>query len=191
MNLKSLFLIFLNISLINSIALRNNDFFTMEIRNLIKKINRLSLSKSNEVLMNILLERLKYYIINHDISRPDLPKEKYKNIIQMKANFTSDEDGTYDLYSHEKIEFDRGFHASFETKYDPYNENEIINLVYKLSLMTDNKVYLGIYAGDPEFSFYFDDYELANAICILFNQISMWDWRIKQEIVNIYYKEFA
>lgn len=191
MNLKSLFLIFLNISLINSIALRNNDFFTMEIRNLIKKINRLSLSKSNEVLMNILLERLKYYILNHDISRPELPKEKYKNIIQMKANFTSDEDGTYDLYSHEKIEFDRGFHASFETKYDAYNENEIITLVYKLSLMTDNKVYLGIYAGDPEFSFYFEDYELANAICILFNQISMWDWRIKQEIVNIYYKEFA
>ena len=110
--------------------------------------------------------------------------------IQMKANFTSDEDGTYDLYSHEKIEFDRGFHASFETKYDPYNENEIINLVYKLSLMTDNKVYLGIYAGDPEFSFYFEDYELANTIGILFNQISIWNWRKSREILNKFCGEY-
>ena len=48
--------------------------------------------------------------------------------------------------------------------------------------MTDNGVYLGIFEWDDEFSFNFDDYELANVICIIFSQYSMWEWIIKKQI---------
>ena len=191
MSQKLLFLIILNISIINSINIKNNDFFTPEIKNLIKIIDRLSRNKNNEAIMKNLLQKFKRYILNHDIKRPEAPIEKYKNITLMKANFTIDNDGTYDLYTHDIVEFDKGYQASFETKYDFYTENDYIKLVYKLSLMTDNEVYLGVFEGDDEFSFHFDDYELANVICILFNQYSMLDWKTKKQIKNPYFKEFS
>ena len=56
--------------------------------------------------------------------------------------------------------------------------------------MSDNNVYLGVWEGDAEFSFYFEDFDLANAVSILFNQYSIWDWSEMQSIDNKFHKEY-
>ena len=188
-----LFIIFISISFINSIRLIDNDFFEPEIKKLIRKIYRLSISKDNEVFMNILIERLRKYILNHELDeeRPEAPRENYKNIGYIKGNFTVDEDGTYDMITHEIIEFDRGYQVSFEREHDDYSSEEYDYLAYKMSIMSDNHAYLGVYGALPELSFNFDDLELAKVIGILFNQISIWDWSRKEEIINEYVKEYS
>ena len=191
MSPKILFFLFLNISLISSIRLKDNDFFTSEMKNLVHKIYRLSKSKTNVILMDILKERLKYLILNHDIDRADAPKEKYKNIQERKTNFTTSVDGTYNLYTYDSIAFDRGYQASFETKIDDYTDEDYENLTYRLSMMTDNNVYLGVWEGVEEFSFHFDDLELATVICLIYNQESLWDWARSESIDNPYFTEFS
>jgi hypothetical protein len=183
-------LLLINIQLISSTRLADNDFFTIEARNLVKKINRLSVSLENEPILNILLKRFKEYIFNHEIDRPGVPKEKYNNLTLLKYNFTKDDDGTYDIYSHENIYLYEGYQVSFETTYDDYTSKDYDEICYKLSLMSDNTVYLGVWEGDAEFSFYFEDFDLANAVSILFNQYSIWDWSKMQSIDNKFHKEY-
>ena len=183
-------LLLINIQLISSTRLADNDFFTIEARNLVKKINRLSVSLENEPILNILLKRFKEYIFNHEIDRPGVPKEKYNNLTLFKYNFTKDDDGTYDIYSHENIYLYEGYQVSFETTYDDYTSKDYDEICYKLSLMSDNTVYLGVWEGDAEFSFYFEDFDLANAVSILFNQYSIWDWSKMQSIDNKFHKEY-
>ena len=193
MQIKDIFILILlliNIQIISSIRLADNDFFTIEARNLVKKINRLSVSLENEPILNILLKRFKEYIFNHEIDRPSVPKEKYNNLTLFKYNFTKDDDGTYDLYSHENIYLYEGYQVSFETTYDDYTSKDYDEICYKLSLMSDNTVYLGVWGGDAEFSFYFEDFDLANAVSILFNQYSIWDWSEMDSIDNKFHKEY-
>ena len=191
MSSKILIFLLLNISIINSIRLKDNDFFTPEMRNLVHKIYRLSKSRTNMVLMDILKERLLKLIMSRDIVREDAPKDKYKNIQQRKTNFTTVVDGTYNLYTYNNVNFDRGYQASFETKVDDYTDEDYEMLTYKLSLMTDNGVYLGVWEGVEEFSFHFDDIELATVICLIYNQESLWDWARGRSIDNPYFTEFS
>ena len=144
------------------------------------------------ILGSWLLKRLRYYILHHDLEteRPEINRETFKDIIDIKANFTVDEDGTYDILSHEKLIFDRGYQVSFEREYDSYSTKDYDELVYKMSLLSDNHAYLGVYEASPEISFHFDDYDLANVIGILFNQKAIWDWSVNAEIANPYLKEF-
>ena len=190
MSFKYFFIFFLfDISIISSINLKDNDFFSQEIYYLIKKINRFSMSTNNEEYMNILIEKLKRYIFSHNIERPDNPKSKYNKVREKIFNFKEIVDGTYDLYSHEIMHFNNGYQVSFETFYDSYTDEEYEEIVYKMSLMSDNSCYIGVYGSKPEISFYFENYELANVIAILFNQISIWDWRKDREIFNKFHKE--
>ena len=55
--------------------------------------------------------------------------------------------------------------------------------------MSDNHIYLGVYNSIPEMSFYFQDFELANVISIIFNQKSIWDWFNNDEIINQFHEE--
>ena len=59
-----------------------------------------------------------------------------------------------------------------------------------MSLMSDNHVYIGVWATGIELSFHFDDFELANALSILYNQMAIWDWGTEEEIDNPYYSEY-
>ena len=188
-----LILFLLSISFIYSIKLNDNDFFNSEMRNLVRKIHRFSSDPKNEVFMRLLMERLYKYIIEHELDkeRPEVPKSIYANISVLRDNFTATNDGTYDLYTHEIIEFDRGYQVSFERMYMNYTNEDISNISYHLSLISDNHLYLGVYDSSPEFSFYFQDYDLANVIGIIFNQISIWDWSINKEIPNIYCNEIS
>ena len=174
---------------INSIKLNDNDFFEPKYRNLVRKIDRLSKNKSmdeiSRIIFDSMVEKLHNYILTRDIERKEVDRSIYEDIYYIKndtKNIT--EDGTYDLFTKEKVSFDRGYQVSFETDYDELNKTEYEILAYKMSLMSDNNVYLGVYENTPELSFHFEDIELANVLGIVFDQISIWDWSISAQIFN-------
>ena len=185
-----LFLLILNICIINSIRLIDNDFFTPEMKNLIRKINRLSFSTDNKTLMFILVRRLDNLIKSRIYERDEVPRDKYNDIGERKKSIEKVDYGTYDIYSQEDVSFDRGYQVSFETSYDDYDSEEFDEIAYKMSLMTDNHIYIGIWSTGVELSFHVDDFELANVLCILYNQIAMYDWSVRDDINNQYYTEF-
>ena len=182
-----------SLTYINSIKLNDNDFFEPKYRNLVRKIDRLSKNKYmdeiSRIIFDSMVEKLHNYILTRDIERKEVDRSKYEDIYYRKndtKNIT--EDGTYDLFTKEKVSFDRGYQVSFETDYDQLNKTEYEILAYKMSLMSDNNVYLGVYENTPELSFHFEDIELANVLGIVFDQISIWDWSISEQIYN-YYRE--
>ena len=185
-----LFILILNICIINSTRLIDNDFFTPEMKNLVRKINRLSVSADNENLMFILVKRLSNLIKSRKYERDEVPRDKYNDIGERKNSVEKDEYGTYDIYSQENVFFDRGYQVSFETLFDDYTPEEFDEITYRMSLMTDNHVYIGIWATGVELSFHVDDFELANVLCILYNQMAMFDWSVYDEINNPYFKEY-
>jgi hypothetical protein len=166
-----------------------NDFFTKEMQHLVKKINNMAISGINIIYIYPLIGKLRRYIFSRKIHRPEAPKEKYRNLKVNKDNFTKKEDGTYDMHSGEKISFNSGYQISFETNFDSYSNKEYDEIAYKMSLMSDNHIYLGVYNSIPEMSFHFNDFELANVLSIIFNQTSIWDWKKNDEIRNVYYKD--
>ena len=183
-----LFFFFCFFSFINTIKINDNDFFTQQIRNLVRKIDRISKNNQDEKIMNILIEKLRDYIFTHDIKREGAERSKYENIRNISQNVSDDtDDGTYDIYTKEKVSFDRGYQVSFETSYDNYTDDEFEDIAYKMSLLSDNSAYQGVYSLNPELSFHFDDLELASVLGTLFNQISIWDWSIMDERFNEYF----
>ena len=185
-----LFILILNIYIINSTRLIDNNFFTPEMKNLVRKINRLSVSADNETLMFILVKRLSNLIKSRKYERDEVPRDKYNDIGERKNSVEKDEYGTYDIYSQENVFFDRGYQVSFETLFDDYTPEEFDEITYRMSLMTDNHVYIGIWATGVELSFHVDDFELANVLCILYNQMAMYDWSTGDDINNPYFKEY-
>jgi len=166
-----------------------NDFFTSEMLILIRKIHKISISELNSIYIYPLIKKVRRYIFSRKIKRYEAPKERYLNLKNKKENFKKKEDGTYDIHTHEKISFNSGYQVSFEKKNDNYSSMEYDEIAYKLSLMSDNKVYLGVYGSIPEISFHFEDIELANVVSIIFNQICIWSWKDNDEIKNRYCKE--
>ena len=168
---------------------KRNDFFTNEMIYLIRKINHLSKSKDNKYYIMPLIWKLRRIIFSRKINRKEAPLEKYHNLKEKKHHFKKREDGTYDMHSNKKINFNKGFQVSFETNFDSYSHKEYDEIAYKMSLMSDNHFYLGVYDSTPEMSFYFHDFELANVISIIFNQKSIWDWVNNDEIINQFHEE--
>ena len=176
----------------NEIKLSNPKkyhFFNNQMNYIIKRINIMSLSGYEFWRIYPLILKLRRYFFSRNIYSSDLSKKKYCNLKRKKEIFTEKEDGTYDMHSHKKVSFNKGYQVSFETNYDNYSDSEYDEIAYKMSLISDNHIYLGVYNSTPEMSFYFNDYELANAISILFNQTSIWDWSKMDEIKNEYYRE--
>ncbi len=183
-----LYFFFCLFSSFNTIKINDNDFFTQQIRNLVRKIDRISKNSQDEKVMNILIEKLREYIFTHDIERKGAERSKYDNIRNISQNVSDiTEDGTYDIYTKEAVNFDRGYQVSFETLYDTYTDEEFEDIAYKMSLLSDNSAYQGVYSSNPELSFHFDDLELATVLGIVFNQISIWDWSILDERFNEYF----
>ena len=167
---------------------KSNSFFTKEMHQIIKRINLISKSDINNIYIYPLIGQLRRYILSCKIKRPAL-KERFHHLRRNKENFEAKEDGTYDIDSQKKISFNSGYQVSFETKSDSYSNEEYEEIAYKMALMSDNRVYLGVYDSTSEISFHFNDLELAKALSIVFNQYSIWDWSKNDEIRNSYYKE--
>ena len=171
---------------ISAMRYKDNPFFTQEARRLIEKMYLLSFHTENKDLLFILADRFKKYIFNH--IRPDIPKDRYNNLKELKAKFELDnlDNGTYDLYSRKLVQFERGYQCSFETIVELRDE-EFRNHCYAVSMMTDEYYYLGVWDKSKEISFHFDDLELAYVSAIIFNQYSFYDWTNKKEIKNAFY----
>ena len=137
--------------------------------------------------MEKLVEKLRIFIFTHDIKREGVDRSNFNGIIQKRNEMNKTDDGTYNLYTKEAVTFDRGYQVSFQTEWDPYNDTEYEDIAYKMSLLSDNSAYIGVFSHIPEISFHFDDIELANTLSILFDQFSIWDWSISGEIVNPYF----
>ena len=174
---------------INIHNIKKNDFFTNEMIYLIEKIHYLSKSKQNKNYIMPLIWKLRRIIFSRKINRKEAPKEKYFNLKEIKYHFKKREDGTYDMHSNKKNNFYKGYQVSFETIYDSYSNKEYDEIAYKMSLMSDNHIYLGVYNSIPEMSFYFQDFELANVVSIIFNQKSIWDWFNNDEIINQFHED--
>ena len=168
--------------------IRKNDFYTNEMIYLIKKINNLSKSQNNKYYIMPLIWKLKRIIFSRKITKNETSKEKYHNLKEKKYSFKKREDGTYYFHLNKKINFKKGYQVSFETLYDSYSHKEYDEIAYKMSLMSDNHIYLGVYDSKPEMSFYFYDFEIANVISIIFNQKSIWDWSNNDEIINQFHE---
>ena len=112
--------------------------------------------------------------------------EEYENITILRNNFSKEENGVYEFFTKEKVVFDKGYQVSFENPNDTYSDEEYIDLCFKMSLISDYNLYLSIYDNISRFSFYFDDYEIANTLGLAFNQSYIYDWSTNTEIGNNY-----
>ena len=188
MNYKlSLYYLIIFATFINALKINDNDFFTQKAKNLIRKIDRLSKNKDDQKILEIMVEKFRNYIFTNDIHREGVDREKYNGIKNKRDEMKILDDGTYNLNTQELVKFDRGYSISFETSYETYTDTEYEDIAYKMSLLRDNNVYLGVYSSVPELSFYFEDLELANVLAIVFNQYSIWDWSASDEILNEYF----
>ena len=139
--------------------------------------------------MDILVDKFNEFIFTHDIEREGIDRNDFDNMMEKRDNISHEVGaGTFDINTKEAVSFDRGYQVSFQTEWDIYNSTEYDDIVYKMSLMSDNKAYLGVYDNKPEISFHFDDIELANALAVRFDQYSIWDWSVLDEILNPHFK---
>ena len=116
-------------------------------------------STDDQKILEIMVEKFRNYIFTNDIHREGVDREKYNGIKNKRDEMKILDDGTYNLNTQELVKFDRGYSISFETSYDSYTDTEYEDIAYKMSLLSDNNVYLGVYSSVPELSFYFEDLE--------------------------------
>ena len=185
-----LILLLFNISIINSKRLQDIDYLSPEGINLIRKINRLLTSPEDEHLVRNLVRRFRKYLLNYyknlTGTNEESLLEEYENITILRNNFSKEENGVYEFFTKEKVVFDKGYQVSFENPNDTYSDEEYIDLCFKMSLISDYNLYLSIYDNISRFSFYFDDYEIANTLGLAFNQSYIYDWSTNTEIGNNY-----
>ena len=185
-----LILLLFNISIINSKRLQDIDYLSPEGINLIRKINRLLTSPGDEHLIRNLARRFRKYLLNYyknlTGTNEESLLEEYENITILRNNFSKEENGVYEFFTKEKVVFDKGYQVSFENPNDTYSDEEYIDLCFKMSLISDYNLYLSIYDNISRFSFYFDDYEIANTLGLAFNQSYIYDWSTNTEIGNNY-----
>ena len=185
-----LILLLFNISIINSKRLQDIDYLSPEGINLIRKINRLLISPGDEHLIRNLARRFRKYLLNYyknlTGTNEESLLEEYENITILRNNFSKEENGVYEFFTKEKVVFDKGYQVSFENPNDTYSDEEYIDLCFKMSLISDYNLYLSIYDNISRFSFYFDDYEIANTLGLAFNQSYIYDWSTNTEIGNNY-----
>ena len=127
-------------------------------------------------------------IANTTMPSTTIKKEDYKNTKSELRKIKNYDDGTYNFITKEEINYEKGFHVSFETKsryYEIYySDEEYDNIVFKIASLLGVNADLGVYNKNPQISFYIEDKELALSIAALFNQESIWDWSQNKIILN-------
>lgn len=112
-----------------------------------------------------------------------------KNYLRMLSSFKGLPDGTYDA-NKKPVQFRSGYQVTFHQSGIKYSMQEYDFLTDKIAILTNSKVYIGVY-GKPEVSFHCKDRTLAIQIAEQYNQYSIWDWSIDEEILNIHYDPSA
>ena len=123
-----------------------------------------------------------------NINNGQLGKE-YRDKLE---NLKGKEDGTYNLDTGEKVEFNGvGYNVSFQQTTDNYTNKQYYDKITECREMCDGNVYGGVFGGVPEISFYTKDLDVAIKIMKKYNQHSIWDNSIGDVIMNEDYDEKA
>lgn len=111
-------------------------------------------------------------------------QSEHKSAI-VKLSDKSYNDGTYDVSTLKPVDFKDGFQVTFCQIGDDYSDEEYSKLVNEFyDLSTDRKTYAGKFGGAPEVSFHFANREDAVRMAKKYNQISVWDWSMMDEITT-------
>ena len=112
-------------------------------------------------------------------------------LIEKWAKRENLEDGTYSFHQNgqggvafKKVSFDKGYQVSFVNPKNRNNQKAFWSGFKLMKNVTKNgTAYLGVYQGETELSFHFDDLSLAHHTACVFEQISIWDWENMREIL--------
>lgn len=167
----------------------HTNFFDSYSKELLTKMTVLSKSINNFPFLTVEGQFLKNYILTHEYKMPGVSRDDFKNIQEQIKKFVGKPDGTYDLLTGEIVTFDSGYQTTFVTYFDKYTDKEFDEMVYKFAIMTNGMAYLGVWENTPEISFLFEDYEVAMAIAVSFNQMTVWDWKNNEIINNLFFKQ--
>lgn len=116
-------------------------------------------------------------------------RENFYNFKNKMKGVGVKEEGTFDVDTKERINYNQGYQVSFETNNDNYTSTQYDEISYRLSLNTDGKAYMGVWGGSIEASFFFRDRNFAKIIASAFNQIASYDWEKDNDINNIYFEK--
>ena len=127
-------------------------------------------------------------IANTTMPTTTIKKDDYKDIkkkFEVMKNFS---DGTYNFITQELISYNDGYQVGFETKsraYDNYySDEEYDNIVYKIAALLGINADLGVYDHKPEISFHIINKDLAFSLAAIYNQQTIYDWGINDNIAN-------
>ena len=82
-------------------------------------------------------------------------------------------------------EFSTGYQVTFSQIGDAYTDDEYEFLVAMFREMSsDGAVYAGKFGGYPEISFHFSNRDLAVKLAKKFNQYSVWNWKIYDNLIT-------
>ena len=157
--------------------------------NLESKYNNLENKYENQNnTINDIFNSFQDLIANTTMPSTTIKKDDYINVKSKLTNLKDFDDGTYDFVTQQEINYEKGYHVSFETKsryYENYySDEEYDNIVYKIASLLGVNADLGVYNKFPQISFYIEDKDLALSIAALFNQQSIWDWSKNEIILN-------
>lgn len=100
-----------------------------------------------------------------------------------KLNSKSYKDGTYDLDTLTRVDYNSGFQVTFSQIGDNYSDAEYASKVNEfLAVSSDGRTLAGKFEGTPEVSFHCNDRATAVRLARKYNQISIWDWATCDEI---------
>ena len=122
-------------------------------------------------------------IVNRSESRRpgDLQGFHAKQIRELGGD--SYEDGTYNLETMQPVSYSSGYQVTFCQIGDNYTAEEYAEKVGEfLGASSDGVTSAGKFGGTPEISFNVADRETAVALARKYNQISIWDWAVDDQI---------
>ena len=111
-------------------------------------------------------------------------KEYREKIKKVFDKYNGVEDGTFDINTGKKIDKRDGYSVSFFQSSDNDDDSTFAKKCNECKDKCDGNVYVGVYGGDPEPSFYTKDRKTAIDIMYKYNQESIWDWEAQDLIIN-------
>lgn len=125
--------------------------------------------------------------------------QKIVNVIGYIEKFKNFEDGTYNMYSGEAIEYSNGYQVSFvrPEAYIQLNSQKWDTLTNYMCEYLNSLAHIGVYYGDAEVSFRSVSQDKAFEVMEEYNQESILDWEKKAQnsdptswfILNMSFKE--
>ena len=178
----SIIVILIVIIIVLSIKLNNKSDDYDDLKNKYENQNK---------TLNGIFQTFQNLISTTNITHSDILKENFTKVREKVKSAISLEEGTYDFVSLDSETFDKGYSVIFETPSrnaeNYYSEDEYDNMVYKLSCLFGKNAHIAVYENNPHISFYIEDKNLSFSMAALFNQKTIWDWEVSEDIPNPFY----